>query len=65
MPKRPVTPEIDDGAKYLTVVNPYPVRPNMYLDKPRELFAQWIAACIGPAYIRAFYYKPTVRPCPG
>ncbi|KAI1790386.1 hypothetical protein LXA43DRAFT_1016888 [Ganoderma leucocontextum] len=59
MPKRPVTPEIDDGAKYLTVVNPYPFRPNMYLDKPRELFAQWIAACIGPTYIRAFYYKPT------
>ncbi|TBU46648.1 hypothetical protein BD309DRAFT_953572 [Dichomitus squalens] len=67
MPKRLPTPEIDDGAKYLTVVNPYPFRPNMYLPKPRELFAQWIAACIGPSigprYLRAFYHKPTSPGC--
>ncbi|KAI0800242.1 hypothetical protein C8Q74DRAFT_1214239 [Fomes fomentarius] len=59
MPKRPATPPIDDGAKYLTVVRPFPHRPNMEFEAHRRLFAQWVAACIGPDYIRAFYHKPT------
>ncbi|KAI0700960.1 hypothetical protein C8T65DRAFT_579900 [Cerioporus squamosus] len=60
MPKRAATPPIDDGAKYLTVVYPYPSRPNMELETHQKLFAQWVAACIGSRYLRAFYHKPTV-----
>ena len=60
MPKRPVTPPIDDEAKYLTVFYPYPSRPNMELDSHRKLFVRWVAACIGAEYLRAFYHKPTV-----
>ncbi|KAI0700958.1 hypothetical protein C8T65DRAFT_579965 [Cerioporus squamosus] len=60
MPKRAATPPIDDGAKYLTVVYPYPSRPNMEFESHRKLFAQWVAACIGSRYLRAFYHKPTV-----
>ncbi|KAI0740793.1 hypothetical protein C8Q76DRAFT_609763 [Earliella scabrosa] len=60
MPKRAATPPIDDGAKYLTVVHPFPSRPNMEFHAHRKLFAQWVAACIGPHHLRVFYYKPTV-----
>ncbi|KAI0657782.1 hypothetical protein C8Q70DRAFT_1073583 [Cubamyces menziesii] len=59
MPKRAKTPEIPDDAKYLTVVHPYPARPNMELEAHRRDFARWIAACIDPMYFRAFYHKPT------
>ena len=60
MPKRPETPPIDDGAKYLTVVHPYPHRPNMEFVGHRKVFAQWIGACVGPQNVglfRAFYYR--------
>ncbi|KAI8970984.1 hypothetical protein BD414DRAFT_449228 [Trametes punicea] len=62
MPKRAKTPPIVDDAKYLTVVGPYPAHPNMELEVHRREFARWIAACVGPFYLRAFYHKPTVCP---
>ncbi|KAH9851097.1 hypothetical protein C2E23DRAFT_733751 [Lenzites betulinus] len=59
MPKRPKTPELNDGAKYLTVVNPYPPHPNLEIMQHRIEFAQWIAACTTPDYLLSFYHKPT------
>ncbi|KAI0753350.1 hypothetical protein C8Q80DRAFT_1061203, partial [Daedaleopsis nitida] len=63
MPKRAPTPPLDDGAKYLTVIDPFPLRPNMEFDNHRRLCAQWIVAITGDAYVRAFYYKPSVGLC--
>ncbi|KAI0736077.1 hypothetical protein C8Q76DRAFT_610095 [Earliella scabrosa] len=61
MRKRPPIPVTDDGAKYLTVVHPYPSHPNMKLPAHRKLFSQWVVACIGdPCNFRAFYYRPSV-----
>ncbi|TFK85775.1 hypothetical protein K466DRAFT_473066, partial [Polyporus arcularius HHB13444] len=60
MTKRPATPPIDDGAIYLTVVYPYPSRPNMELETHQKLFARWVAACIDERHLLAFYHKPTV-----
>ncbi|KAI0827749.1 hypothetical protein BC628DRAFT_1317715 [Trametes gibbosa] len=59
MPKRAKTPELNDGAKYLTVVNPYPPHPNLELQQHRIDFARWIAACTTPPYLLSFYHKPT------
>ncbi|CDO77597.1 hypothetical protein BN946_scf184936.g22 [Trametes cinnabarina] len=59
MPKRAKTPTIEDDAKYLTVVRPYPAHPNMELEDHRREFARWIASCTGAFYLRAFYHKPT------
>ena len=60
MPQRPPTPPIVDDAKYLSVVEPYPRRPNMHLQEHRRRFARWIGACIGLEYIplfSSFYYR--------
>ncbi|KAJ2981204.1 hypothetical protein NUW54_g10903 [Trametes sanguinea] len=40
MPKRAKTPPIEDDAKYLTVVRPYPAHPNMELEEHRREFAR-------------------------
>ncbi|KAI0629653.1 hypothetical protein C8Q77DRAFT_1065371 [Trametes polyzona] len=61
MPKRAKTPPPADGAKFLTVVGPYPAHPNMELEQHRREFARWIGSIAGPDYLWAFYHKPTVR----
>ncbi|RDX48580.1 hypothetical protein OH76DRAFT_1404490 [Lentinus brumalis] len=63
MTKRPPTPPIEDGARYLTVVYPYPSRPNTELETHQKLFARWVAACIDDRYLLAFYHKPTSPGC--
>ena len=66
MPKRAATPPpADDEPKYLTVIHPYPLHPNMELVQDRENFGRWLACCIGPDPFYAFFYKPSVGHQPG
>ncbi|KAH9935126.1 uncharacterized protein BXZ73DRAFT_76835 [Epithele typhae] len=57
MVKRAKTPPLDDGAKFLTVLQPYPFRPDMEHEGHQKRLAWWIASCIDAAYFRCFYYR--------
>ncbi|KAI0311919.1 hypothetical protein OF83DRAFT_1148721 [Amylostereum chailletii] len=59
MPKRVGTPPpAEDEPKYLVVVNPYPLRANMELEKDRQDFALWLACCTGKEPLCALFHKP-------
>jgi hypothetical protein len=61
MPKRAKTPPpSEDEPRYLVVVHPYPLNPNLLLHADRRSLALWLACCIGKDALYAMYYKPSV-----
>jgi len=60
MPKRiPTPPPPEDEPRYLTVVHPYPLNPNLLLHADRRAVALWLACCTGKDVLLAMFYKPT------
>jgi hypothetical protein len=64
MPKRAKTPPpSEDEPRYLVVVHPYPLNPNLQLQHAdQRTLALWLACCIGKDALLAMYYKPAVSP---
>ena len=61
MPKRiPTPPPPEDEPRYLVVVHPYPLNPNLQLHADRRTLALWLACCTGKDALLAMFYKPTV-----
>lgn len=61
MVKREATPPIEEDCKYFIINYPYPLYANVQVEEERHDLACWIASCIGPQYLAALYYKPSVR----
>lgn len=63
MPKRiPTPPPPEDEPRYVVVVHPYPLNPNLLLHADRRTLALWLACCTGKDVLLALYYKPSVSP---
>jgi hypothetical protein len=63
MPKRiPTPPPPEDEPRYVVVVHPYPLNPNLLLRDDRLALARWLACCTGKDALLALYYKPSVSP---
>ena len=61
MPKHSkIRPPPEDEPRYLVVVHPYPLYPNLQLHADWRTLALWLACCIGKDALYAMHYKPAV-----
>ena len=45
---------------FMTIFYPYPQHANMEVEEDVECVARWLGSIVRPAYLEAFYYKPSV-----
>ena len=52
--------EADTPQNFMAIFCPYPQHANMEVEGDVERVARWLGSIVRPAYLKAFYYKPSV-----